>query len=119
MVGGIEDLRAGLAFAGTHQVQAQRLDGGGTACLEQFQWSGNGVCAFYGRPGDGVRHVEYLPKQIESTVGQSLLQFQFVGVLQQLPGQLFGEAQHPAFDVGRLIRQAVRDLFGVVLRNVQ
>ncbi|MNM62643.1 hypothetical protein D3C81_739810 [compost metagenome] len=119
MVRGIEDFWACLARAWANQVQAQRLDGGGTGCLDQFQWSGNGVGTFYGRPGDGVRHVEYLPKQIESAVGKPLLQFQFVCVLQQLPGQLLDEAQHPAFHVGRLIRQTVRDLFGVVLRNVQ
>ncbi len=119
MVRGIEDLRACLAFAGTDQVQAQCLDGGGTGCLDQFQWSGNGVRTFYGSPGDGVRHVEYLSKQIESAVGQPLLQFQFVCVLQQLPGQLLDEAQDPLFHVRRIVRQVVGDMFGVVLRNFQ
>ena len=81
-------------------------------CLDQFQWSGNGVRAFYSLPGLTASGMsKNCPKKIEARYfGQSLLQFQFVSVLQQLPGQLLDEAQHPAFHVGRLIRTgAVRD----------
>lgn len=45
-----------------------------------------------GRPRAAIWHIEHLADVFEGVIGQGALQFQAVGMLQQLPGQLADEA---------------------------
>ncbi|MNK94556.1 hypothetical protein D3C87_1147590 [compost metagenome] len=69
----IEDLRAFMSGTRTDQVQAQSADCGSASCLDQRQWTHDGVGAMHRRPGNVIGHVQNLLDQVERRRGQSLL----------------------------------------------
>ena len=117
VVGRIQDLGPVFSGSGTDQVKTRGFYGVGPRRLDQFQRPDDGVRPLDGRPGDRVRHVHDLPDQVEGGGRQALLQFQGMGVLQQLPRQLPDKTQLSAVCIGtgqRVVHQG-----GVVALDLQ
>ncbi|MNO74162.1 hypothetical protein D3C76_651540 [compost metagenome] len=85
---------------------------------EELQRPNDGVGTFDGGSGDGVRHVHDLADKVKTGFAQALLQFFFMGVVHQLPGQLRVETL-PANPVCLCIGEGCAEYFPLMLTRFQ